>query len=108
MGMNTFSISAPLWQYSAMKGTWYFVTVPKKESDALKKGFGQKRKGWGSIPVFATINGAAWETSIFPDSNSGCYVMPIKAKVRQQESLALNAPVQFSITVNVRAMIGAE
>ncbi len=106
--MSTFLITSPLWQYSAIKGTWYFVTVRKKESEALKKGFGQKRKGWGSIPVFATINGATWETSIFPDSKTGCYVMPIKAKVRKQESLVLNAPVHVSITVNVRAMVGAE
>lgn len=106
--MASFDITASLWQYSAMKGTWFFVTIPKNESAALKKGFGQKRKGWGSIPVLVTIGTITWNTSIFPDSKLGCYIMPIKATIRKRASLVLNTPVQLSFSVNVRAMIGAE
>ncbi len=107
-GMNRYSITAPLWQYSAMKGTWFFVTIPKKESAALKKGFGQKRKGWGSIPVLATIHATTWSTSIFPDAKSGCYILPVKAKIRKQEALLLNVPIRIAMTVNVRAIVGIE
>jgi hypothetical protein len=37
--------------------------------------------------VRAVIGGSEWRTSIFPDGARGCYVMPVKAKVRKAEGL---------------------
>ena len=38
-------------------------------------------------PVGATIGGTTWRTSIFPDTASGGYVLPVKRAVRTAESV---------------------
>ena len=64
---------------------WHFVTVPKKETAQIKKDFGALSRGWQSLPVEVTVGKTTWQTSIFLDSKTQTYVLPIKAKVRQQE-----------------------
>jgi hypothetical protein len=44
-------------------------------------------KGWGSLPVEVTIGKTTWKTSIFPDSKSGTFILPIKAVVRKKEEV---------------------
>ncbi|MEK9860644.1 MAG: DUF1905 domain-containing protein [Alphaproteobacteria bacterium] len=34
------------------------------------------------------IGASAWKTSIFPDSGSGSFVLPIKKEIRKAEGLA--------------------
>ena len=66
---------------------WYFALVDKKTSEKIKKNQeGRKRKGWGSIPVTATVGKTKWKTSIFP-SKDGTFLLPLKAKVRKEESI---------------------
>jgi hypothetical protein len=66
---------------------WHFVTLPKKESDEIKKNFGAKKRGWGSLRVTATIGKTTWKTSIFPDKKAGAYLLPLKAEVRKKEGI---------------------
>ena len=37
--------------------------------------------------VNATIGATTWETSIFPDTKSGSYLLPVKAEVRRREGV---------------------
>jgi Domain of unknown function (DUF1905) len=65
--------------------SWYFVTVPAKQSRDLKAILGFVTYGWGMIPVNVQIGKTEWETSLWP--KDGRYIVPIKASVRKAENL---------------------
>ena len=83
--METFAFDAELWEWDA-QGGWYFVTVPGPESDDIRILAGPPR-GFGSVRVEATIGDTTWRTSVFPDSKSGCFVLPVKRAVRRAEGV---------------------
>ena len=76
---------------------WYFVTVPEAESAELDEISGFVTYGWGMIPVQARIGKTSWETSLFP--KDGCYIVPIKASVREVEDLEEGDPVTIHLEV---------
>ncbi|NUT37395.1 MAG: DUF1905 domain-containing protein [Hamadaea sp.] len=79
---------AELWLWDARKGdSWTFVTLPADASQEVRERSDGPRRGFGSVRVRATIGGSTWTTSIFPDSKSGCYVLPVKRAVRKAEEL---------------------
>ncbi|MEU3627219.1 DUF1905 domain-containing protein [Amycolatopsis coloradensis] len=45
------------------------------------------RRGFGAVRVGVGIGGSEWKTSIFPDSQRGSYVLPVKKAVRKAEGL---------------------
>jgi hypothetical protein len=91
--------SADLWVYPG-DAAWYFVTVPKGTSEKIRGEYVGKRRGWGSVPVVAASSGTTWSTSIFPDSKSGCFLLPVKASVRRALKLRDGDPVQLSLTID--------
>lgn len=83
-----YTFESELWIWDARKSdSWTFATVPGEFSDELRAR-AQPGAGFGSIPVEVTIGDTTWQTSVFPDSSSNCYVIPIKAAVRKAESIA--------------------
>ena len=96
---TTLTLHLPVWLYPGKAG-WYFVTIPKKESAEIKARFGKQRVGWGSIPVTVTLNKTTWKTSIFPDSKSGGYLLPLKAVVRKKEGITEGDVITFSMKVS--------
>jgi len=78
--------TSKLWVWPGEGAAWRFVTVPKADSEKLKRTVRVKR-GFGSIRVTAKIGTTSWRTSIFPDSKSGTYLLPVKASVRRAERL---------------------
>ncbi len=78
---------------------WHFVSVPKKQSDEIKKSFGTPSRGWGSIPVTVITGKTSWKTSIFPDRQSGGYLLPLKAEIRKKEKIFSEDNVTFSIQI---------
>ena len=82
--------------YPGMSG-WRFLFIPKHKSREIKEKFGKSAKGWGSLPVFATIGKTTWKTSIFPDKKSGTYLLPLKAQVRKKENIYDDDNVSFVI-----------
>lgn len=81
---SAFAFRAPLWKYSAA-AAWYFVTLPRGIADQIRPQ--APRVGFGSVRVQVTVGNTAWKTSVFPDKNSGSYLLPIKAAVRKAEGL---------------------
>ncbi|MBK7502709.1 MAG: DUF1905 domain-containing protein [Polaromonas sp.] len=85
----TVEFTAKCWLYSG-KGTWHFVTLPTDCAAQIsyfsKALNGGKRTGWGSVKVTAQIGNTFWQTSLFPDSKSKSYVLPIKAAVRSAKA----------------------
>ncbi len=97
---TTYSFTTPLWIWDARKSdSWTFATVPPEPSDDLGARSGP-RAGFGSVPVEVTIGGSTWRTSVFPDKDSGCFVLPIKAAVRKAESVSAGDEV----TITLRAV----
>lgn len=91
---------ATLWEYQG-PGSWHFITLPQELARQLTSlGFGNGR-GFGSIPVSVTIGSQTWNTSIFPDTKSMSYLLPIKKQVRTAEKLTNGAEVSVALSVRV-------
>lgn len=90
-----------VWLYPGENAAWHFVTLPKKQSDIIRGRFANLKRGWGSLPVSATIGATQWNTSIFPDTKSGAYLLPLKAEVRKKEKIEAGDTVSLALEVRL-------
>lgn len=90
--------TAELWRWDAAQDAWFFVTLPPDLSAVVRER-PRPRRGFGSVRVEATVGGTTWRTSVFPDSTSGCYVLPVRKAVRRAEDLEEGEPVDVALTV---------
>lgn len=88
--------TAPLWLWSAGKGSWHFITVPQVESLEIRAESFASRGGFGSVRVEAVIGDVRWRTSVFPQKE-GTYLLPVKADVRRRAGIAAGEDVTVSI-----------
>lgn len=86
-----------LWPGS--QGAWHFAYVDKKQSEKIKKAYAGPRRGFGAVRVRVQVGKTTWETSIFPDSRSGVYILPLKAKIRRAEGIAAGDMLSFTLTI---------
>lgn len=93
-------MQATIWKYGGV-ASWYFITLTKKQGSEIKDRYSNLKKGWGSIPVEVTIGKTTWKTSIFPDKQSGSYLLPLKALVRSKEGLREGKKLRFALQVKV-------
>ena len=93
-----YRLRSKVWKYPGMAG-WRFLTLTKSASASIKKDFGKRARGWGSLPVTVTIGKTTWKTSIFPDSQAGAYLLPLKANVRKREQINDKDSVLVSLHV---------
>lgn len=100
MKHNQYKIRAHVWLYPGMT-SWHFVTVPKDVSEDIKHNFGDRKRGWGSLPVVVSIGNTSWKTSIFPDKETGGYLLPLKAVVRKKENIVADTNVSFLLEIKV-------
>ena len=99
MKKKKYKIRAEVWLYPSETAAWHFVSVPKKESEEIKKNFGMPRRGWGSVSVSVTVGRTTWETSIFPDKKDGGYILPIKSEVRKKEGISNRDIIPFLLKI---------
>lgn len=78
--------------------SWYFTAVPPELSADIRE-IPRPARGFGSVRVRARIGDTEWATSIFPDSTSDSYVLPLRKKVRDAESLAEGGSVVVRLEV---------
>lgn len=81
------------------KAAWHFVALPEELSRDIDKWCGEMKAGWGSVRVKATIGQTTWGTSIFPDKSRNTYILPVKAAVRKDESLADGDAVDVALII---------
>jgi hypothetical protein len=95
---SSYSFRAELWHYPGVAG-WHFLTLPPDVAGDLREESAAVRKGFGSVKVTAVIAGHTCETSVFPDSKSGSYLLPVKKAVRDAAHLSAgdNVAVQLDI-----------
>ena len=95
----TFEFSAQLYEWDARDdSSWVFVTLPADLAEDIRD-MELPRKGFGSVKVRVRCGSSEWRTSVFPDSRSGSYVLPLKKAVRTKEKLALGATADFEIDI---------
>lgn len=80
---------------------WHFITIPKDISDDINQNFGDRKRGWGSLPIIATIGKTSWKSSIFPDKKEGSYVLPIKKEIRKKETIQIGDTLKFMLEITV-------
>lgn len=78
--------------------SWFFTVVPPELSEEIRE-IPRPYRGFGSVRVRARIGGSEWTTSIFPSSDSGSYVLPLKKAVRDAEQLVDGGPVTVRLEV---------
>ncbi len=98
MSTVSYKLRSKVWVYPGM-AAWRFISIPKKEGKEIRKKFGAHAKGWGSLPVSATIGNTNWDTSIFPDKKSGSYLLPLKAKIRKAEGITDDSVVGYTLRI---------
>jgi Domain of unknown function (DUF1905) len=93
----TYTIKNTIWLWQG-KGAWHFVTVNEKIGAEIKAMFGYTAIR-GMIPVQLQLGSSIWKTSIFIDSKSGGYLIPIKKAILKAEKLTLGDEVQILLEV---------
>jgi hypothetical protein len=94
-----YSFEARLWMYPG-DAAWFFITLPKTYAKEIK-GIVPRGRGFGSVRVNATIGKEAWKTSLFPDSKSGSYVLPVKKAIREKNNLQAGVMVRVGLELLV-------
>lgn len=90
--------SGKLWKYGG-ESSWWFISLTVEDSADLERFCYDRKRNFGSIRVSATIGGTEWMTSVFRDSKSNCYLLPVKASVRTKEKLVENLSYEVRIAV---------
>ena len=96
----SFEFSAELWEWDARDASWVFVTLPAELAEDIRD-LSLPRRGFGSVKVTVRCRATEWRTSVFPDSRSGSYVLPVKKAVRTKEKLEIGEPVDFEVSITV-------
>ena len=95
---GTFEFTARLWRYPG-EGGWHFVSLPTEIGDDITEVTARIRAGFGSVRVAVTVGTTSWRTSIFPDSKTRTYVLPVKKEVRDAEKLETGDDVRARLQI---------
>jgi hypothetical protein len=103
-----YTFTAKIRKYSSsQQGSWYFVTVPQKINTYIKKLKPIYKKRWRwSIKVHARIARLDRQTSIFPDTKTKSYLLPIKLDIRKKLYLVEDTIVTLSMDIVGDALMG--
>jgi hypothetical protein len=56
-------------------------------------------RGFGSVRVQVVVGEERWSTSLFPDTESGSYVLPVKQAVRRAVGIEEGDQVTVSLSL---------
>jgi hypothetical protein len=95
---TVYKVKSKVVPYPGM-AAWYFAYLEKKQADIIQKKHATKKAGFGSIRVTVRLGKSKWQTSIFPDKQSGAYVLPLKATIRRAEGIDAGDTVSFTLEI---------
>lgn len=98
MKPNCYTFKAKVWVYEG-PAAWHFISLPKEESEEITREYKFIKRGWGSLPIRASIGDTSWETSIFPDRKRDTYLLPLKKEVRQDAVLTVGQDITITIEI---------
>lgn len=89
-----------IWQHQGTAGgSWQFASLPSDMSVEIRNLLQCQEEGWGRLKAKAQINQTTWDTSIWFDSKSKTYLLPLKAEIRKKEKLEIGMELEISIWV---------
>lgn len=91
-----YNFKGKVWRYKGPSG-WYFVTLPRKLSNTIRKSHRLSEEGWGRLKANASIRVCKWQTAIWFDSKAMCYLLPIKASVRKDAEIGDGASISVTL-----------
>ena len=71
------------------KGGWTFAPIPKKFAPPVTR-------PWGRTPVRASVDGVAWDTSIWRDSKADRALLAVPARIRAGKAAGDRVTVEFT------------
>ena len=90
---------ARVWEHSPGEpGSWHFLTLPADLAEDIRLEAGP-RAGFGSVPVEVSVGSSTWRTSLFPDTATGSFVLPVRKQVRLAEGLGAGRTCQVTLEV---------
>ena len=93
-----FAFASELWLWPG-DGAWHFVSLPEDVADEITDRYDGRKRGFGSLKVHVHCGTSQWDTSIFPDTKRGTYVLPVKKQVRSREGLEDGDLMDVHLTV---------
>jgi hypothetical protein len=96
--IGIFEFGAPLWRHPGADG-WHFVSLPAEVSAEITDIAAGARRRFGSVRVDVTVGATSWRTSLFPDSKTGTYLLPVKKAVRLAEHLEAGGEVRAQLQI---------
>lgn len=100
----SFHFQGVSWLWPGEKAAWVFISLPQEKSAEIQffnENLHEKKRGWGAVRVVATIGHTTWQTSIFPDKKSGCYLLPVRASVRKAEGISAGDTVNLKLCITI-------
>ena len=94
-------VEGELWLHAGEAG-WHFVTMPPEVADDVRARSAASMRPFGTVPARVTLGSTSWSTSLFADSRSGSYLLPIKAAVLRRGSIAEGDLVAVQIALLAR------
>ena len=91
-----FSFVAPPWQHGGADG-WRFLTLPEDPGEEIREISAGSPRPFGTVRATVTVGPATWSTSLFADRRLGSYVLPVKAKARQEAGLCVGDEVECQV-----------
>lgn len=81
------------------EGAWHFVRLPVEVAEEVRDLLVGPPRGFGSVRVTARIGGTTWSTSVFPEKDTGSYLLPVKKEVRAAEGILTDDGVRVELTI---------
>jgi hypothetical protein len=79
---------------------WHYVALPKELSARLAAGKTMRKKGWGHVPLVATLGKTSWHTALWPKPKDGVYLLVVNKDVRTKEKAYAGDDVKIKITLS--------
>jgi hypothetical protein len=87
------------WRSSGPGAGWHFLTIDGQTAAEIRYAALGRTGGFGSIKVEARIGRTRWSTSIFPQRESGGFLLPVKAAVRKSEGIGEGDQVTVELRI---------
>ncbi len=88
-----YKIKAKVWRWPG-DGGWHFITLDKKLFAVIRNKYGK-----GMIKIQATLGTTSWDTSLFPHTQSGSYLLCINKKIRAHEEVYEGDEINISFRI---------
>lgn len=100
-GDDRFELTTALWCWRSGKpgAGWHFLTIDGQTAAEIRYAALGRTGGFGSIRVEARIGGTVWRTSLFPQRESGGFILPVKADVRKREGIGEGDVVKVELSL---------